>query len=833
MNNGYTPRPVDTSRVAIPTEVMPLIDSIAEHNHDVWAAARMREGWRYGESANSSDKRNPLLKPYSALTREEKQAALDSPTEIIRQLLAMGYTITKDEETAVKKKTEGKQKNNSAQTFDTLRRDYLARACNQGRTHSEPEYRVPLIIGLVGQDLPYDEKKLHSALSRFVDSIFADFKISHSKHNSERSTPVYALSACSCRSEIAAAQYLASVCKIPTIEVSQGSAPSGNMKVYCTGDVHRYIVDNSFGLLALWDGTTTSCKCADAVRMALIESDSGADIPDGAHLEINTTHPVFQIVLPSNSKRSQDHSYMTRRMLPYILESGTRWYTLERAVVRGDVLVSDTDILKRKRRQMLGKAIRLKKRSMRHELKNAASYVESDIPGAERRRKIRATRRKIRELYLGKWKSVSPAFKFIKRRQGGHVGNIRAQFSYAASIEESKTERYLGNAKMLGRLNDRSAGTRKYISNDSAWPLLVDGIVDCRGCSRSADASELRHIFYDKTALHLQKTHQMQSRLLAIFVAIGLCAYSIFSDLAGVHSPVGIIGAVLSALFIAASLVIFFWQRASRNHGGYIRMRVLAEGLRVKTFWNAAGLVDNCVGDYYASRQAHDIEWATLTFHAWDTLDRAQGFYDETGMNAPVLDNVMRLWIGNETDGLEPIGEGFIKYKPVNDGKQMAYMRKSSRRHSNGARIQSGIQNGASILVVLFTIAITLFSSIYFISEVGIPHFTGTFMSNLENLYTIDGMLGIFETVAIFIIGILPAIAACLVMYNETKMHTYNTKRYKWSALQYQKILTWYSRPNIGNDVRRRLFEMAGRCAIEECSEWTLVAVDNDVTLPF
>ena len=62
----YTPKPIDTSDVFLPEELVALTEKIAENVHDVWSAGRMAEGWIYGEKKDAEKKTTPLL-PYSEL----------------------------------------------------------------------------------------------------------------------------------------------------------------------------------------------------------------------------------------------------------------------------------------------------------------------------------------------------------------------------------------------------------------------------------------------------------------------------------------------------------------------------------------------------------------------------------------------------------------------------------------------------------------------------------------------------------------------------------------------------------------------------------------------
>ena len=44
----YTPEPMDLSSVDLPESLIQLSERIAENVHEVWAKARMDEGWTYG-----------------------------------------------------------------------------------------------------------------------------------------------------------------------------------------------------------------------------------------------------------------------------------------------------------------------------------------------------------------------------------------------------------------------------------------------------------------------------------------------------------------------------------------------------------------------------------------------------------------------------------------------------------------------------------------------------------------------------------------------------------------------------------------------------------------
>ena len=54
----YTPKPIDTSDIKLPEELLQLTERIAANVHDVWACGRISEGWIYGE-VKDPEKKQP------------------------------------------------------------------------------------------------------------------------------------------------------------------------------------------------------------------------------------------------------------------------------------------------------------------------------------------------------------------------------------------------------------------------------------------------------------------------------------------------------------------------------------------------------------------------------------------------------------------------------------------------------------------------------------------------------------------------------------------------------------------------------------------------------
>lgn len=92
----YTPKPIDTSDVKLPEELLQLTERIAANVHDVWACGRISEGWVYGEVKDPDKKTTPLLVPYDVLPESEKNYDRKTALESIKLVLKLGYQIIKE-----------------------------------------------------------------------------------------------------------------------------------------------------------------------------------------------------------------------------------------------------------------------------------------------------------------------------------------------------------------------------------------------------------------------------------------------------------------------------------------------------------------------------------------------------------------------------------------------------------------------------------------------------------------------------------------------------------------------------------------------------------------
>lgn len=91
----YEPHPVKLENIIIDENLEELQEAIAENVHEVWAEARIKEGWTYGPERDDVNKKHPDLVPYSALSESEKEYDRIMALETIRLVKKLGFDIVR------------------------------------------------------------------------------------------------------------------------------------------------------------------------------------------------------------------------------------------------------------------------------------------------------------------------------------------------------------------------------------------------------------------------------------------------------------------------------------------------------------------------------------------------------------------------------------------------------------------------------------------------------------------------------------------------------------------------------------------------------------------
>ena len=93
-SNGYVPNPIDFSHIHLPKELAPLVELIAEQVHETWAMGKMQSGFTFGELTDPVNKKHSCLKPFAELSEEDASYDRETAMATIKQLLALGWTLT-------------------------------------------------------------------------------------------------------------------------------------------------------------------------------------------------------------------------------------------------------------------------------------------------------------------------------------------------------------------------------------------------------------------------------------------------------------------------------------------------------------------------------------------------------------------------------------------------------------------------------------------------------------------------------------------------------------------------------------------------------------------
>lgn len=94
-DHGYNPQPINVEDIDLDASLEELTEAIAENAHDIWARARMDEGWTYGPVRDDAKKHHPDLVPYSQLPDSEKEYDRIMAMNTLRLVHRLGYTIAK------------------------------------------------------------------------------------------------------------------------------------------------------------------------------------------------------------------------------------------------------------------------------------------------------------------------------------------------------------------------------------------------------------------------------------------------------------------------------------------------------------------------------------------------------------------------------------------------------------------------------------------------------------------------------------------------------------------------------------------------------------------
>ena len=89
----YIPKPIDTSHIELDAQILQLAELLAKNAHEVWAAERIAQGWKYGPMRRDDTKEHPCLIPYEDLPESEKVYDRNTAMETLKAVRALGYRV--------------------------------------------------------------------------------------------------------------------------------------------------------------------------------------------------------------------------------------------------------------------------------------------------------------------------------------------------------------------------------------------------------------------------------------------------------------------------------------------------------------------------------------------------------------------------------------------------------------------------------------------------------------------------------------------------------------------------------------------------------------------
>ncbi|XP_049596076.1 ryanodine receptor 3 isoform X1 [Syngnathus scovelli] len=90
---SFIPTPVETGQIVMPPHLEKVRDKLAENIHELWGMNKIELGWSYGKIRDDNKRQHPCLVDFSKLPETEKNYNLQTSTETLKTLLALGCRV--------------------------------------------------------------------------------------------------------------------------------------------------------------------------------------------------------------------------------------------------------------------------------------------------------------------------------------------------------------------------------------------------------------------------------------------------------------------------------------------------------------------------------------------------------------------------------------------------------------------------------------------------------------------------------------------------------------------------------------------------------------------
>ena len=109
----YIPKPVDTSKVNLTSDLLEIVEDLARRSHEQWAADRLKDGWTYAPVRDNAQKHHPMLLPYEKLTEDGKEGNRGGCREQIKVIRSLGWDIERTSTMSVWKRLNAQTEESS------------------------------------------------------------------------------------------------------------------------------------------------------------------------------------------------------------------------------------------------------------------------------------------------------------------------------------------------------------------------------------------------------------------------------------------------------------------------------------------------------------------------------------------------------------------------------------------------------------------------------------------------------------------------------------------------------------------------------------------------
>lgn len=393
----------------------------------------------------------------------------------------------------------------------------------------------------------------------------------------------------------------------------------------------------------------------------------------------------------------------------------------------------------------------------------------------------------------------------------------RGGISKAKKTDEYNRSRFERCVNKISHFNAKVKARRREVLSSSAVGDLLPGLHGHIGSDREL----LRHLYTDSISYSAQKRRDRLTKWMMLAAVIGLGAYSLLSDapdkFLGINmEPVApVLGGIIIAALTAAML-IFLYQRRTGSHDEYVDFRLMAECLRVQTYWRAAGM-ENSVEDEFSAKSKLDFEWARYILRSWQLSD---SLYCPEGRSFPKNTDfeISRIWFGRE-----------------DEIKKGEYLREKNEGARDGAaykRITGNVdQYGFTRNKAESSYRKARFAGVLQVASIAIAYGLTVLVGILVILRTVlGGGSGLIDYAAL-IASLVQIVVAGYNLYADTKDHERMANNNKWLSIEYQKAIIAFKRVE---DEQQRLdvFRKVGGEAVREVCGWALEFSRNEPGSP-